>query len=546
MAEPARSMANLARLRAMGLRIAIDDFGTGYSSLAYLHRMPLTELKIDRSFVQDMTRDESDAAIVRSTIELGHNLGLRIVAEGVEDEATWQLLGVLDCDSAQGFYWSGALPPGELRSWLSAHSETSDTATSILPSAVDEPRLSIVQPRRPVRASQPEIRDTQPTEIMARLAGGIAHDLNNLLTTVMTSSELLRDGLDAADPRQARLTQILDASERAADLVRHLVGLSRQRAARVTNLDLNVVLTIANRLVRRVLGERIQLETIKAPNLGLTRGDPGQIELALLNLAMHGRESMSEGGRLKIETENLEVDSPSTSLHDGMGPGAYMRLAVTIEGDGTADAERGRIPVGSRITGKSAWDGGPYLSTAERIIAEAGGEVRVHTSSRHSMRLSIYLPRVVEPTASAELVAEGEPALRGTEAVLVVEDDENILVGTALRARGYAVCEANRGETALETLEEQNRPFDLLITDLVMPGLNGGDLGREMLRRCPQTRVLYMSGFPGYSSDGPSWLLEAGLLEKPFTPLALARKVREVLDAPTQPTNWRAQGAIAA
>jgi two-component system cell cycle sensor histidine kinase/response regulator CckA len=383
-----------------------------------------------------------------------------------------------------------------------------------------------------LRHAEEQLRQAQKMEAVGRLAGGVAHDFNNLLTAILGSTELLLSGLEPASPLRQDAAEIKKAAERAAGLTRQLLAYSRRQVLQPEVLDLNRVVADMDRMLRRLIGEDVELVTTLAPDLGAVRADRGQLEQVLVNLVLNARDAMPRGGKLTLETTNTELDPGYVEDHTGAKAGPHVLLAVTDTGAGM-DPETAAHLFEPFFTTKEVGKGtGLGLATVYGIVKQSDGYIMVYSEPGHGTTFKIYLPRV----AAAEPAPP--PALRptvtrGSETVLVVEDEEAVrsLSRRALEAGGYTVLAAADGADAVRLVERYGGPIHLVLTDVVMPGMSGRELADRLVQRRPGLRVLYMSGYPG-DAIVHRGALDPGtaFLQKPFMPDDLTRKVREVLD----------------
>jgi signal transduction histidine kinase/CheY-like chemotaxis protein len=384
-----------------------------------------------------------------------------------------------------------------------------------------------------------QLRQSQKMEAIGALAGGIAHDFNNLMTAVIGYSDLLKMRMQRDDPLLGDLDQIRRAGERAASLTGQLLAFSRKQVLQPQVLDINHVISDTEKMLRRIIGEHIDLVTIPGAALGRVSADPNQVQQVLLNLAVNGRDAMPRGGKLTIETGNVYLDGACARRRVDVEPGAYVLLAVSDTGCGM-DAETVSHIFEPFFTTKEKGRGtGLGLATVYGIIKQSGGHIWVYSEPGKGSTFKIYLRRLDKSAASeAGPSCAWEGALPGTETVLLVEDDEQVrnMAKKGLSLHGYDVIAAGNGEEALKVLEAHEGPVRILVTDVVMPGLSGGELALRIASTHPEMKILYVSGYTD-SAIVHHGVLEAGVsfLQKPFTPGALARKVREVLDGPRAP-----------
>ncbi|MBV9489942.1 MAG: response regulator [Verrucomicrobia bacterium] len=379
-----------------------------------------------------------------------------------------------------------------------------------------------------------QLRQAQKMEAIGQLAGGVAHDFNNLLLVIFGHSEMLALESSPDDPRQESITEISRAAERAAALTRQLLAFSRQQVMELTLLDVNVLVTEAEKLLRRLIGEDIQLTTNLQPNLSRVRADSGQMDQVIMNLAVNARDAMPKGGRLIIETRDVEFDAVYAKAQPDVRPSRYVLLAVTDTGCGMTPEVQARI-FEPFFTTKGVGHGtGLGLAVVHGIIKQSGGHITVFSMPGTGTTFKIYLPAVDEPSAAPAKAVASEP-VGGNETVLLVEDEEPVRAVTALllESLGYRVLEAAGGEEALRLVDADPGKIDLLMTDVVMPDISGRKLADKLRQRLPGLKVLFQSGYTGDAvvRHGVPHA-EVAFLQKPFCLDVLARKVREILDRP--------------
>jgi len=383
-----------------------------------------------------------------------------------------------------------------------------------------------------LRERETELRQAQKIEAIGLLAGGVAHDFNNLLMAIQGYSELVLMNLDQDHTCRGDIDEILKASNRAAALTRQLLAFSRRQVLAPQVLSLDEVLSGTEKLLRRLIAEDIEISSTTGPDLGSVKADPGQIEQVLINLAVNARDAMPSGGRLNFALANVHLDD-SHSEPLGLTPGRYVRLEVSDTGCGMPPDVVSRIFEPFFTTKEEGRGTGLGLATVYGIVQQSGGSIRVESRPGHGTTFQIDLPCCEGEKAAARRAPAPIRSNSGSETVLLVEDDDRVrtLVATMLRRCGYAVLDADGGERALEIARAHRGSIDLLLTDVVMPAMNGRVLAERLQALSPGTRVLLMSG---YSDDA---ILRAGVqasdvafLQKPFSSAALAAKVREVLE----------------
>jgi PAS domain S-box-containing protein len=376
------------------------------------------------------------------------------------------------------------------------------------------------------------LRRSQKLDALGQLAGGVAHDFNNLLVVINGYTELAAEALPLGAPLRADIEQIRLAGQKASVLTRQLLAFGRKQVLKPAVLALNDVVKGLEEMLRRVIGEDVRLRTELAPDLGNVLADSSQVEQILLNLVANARDAMPGGGTLLIETSNAEIDAEQVRAHAEAKPGSYVVLAVSDTGCGMAPQTMARMFEPFFSTKPSGKGTGLGLSTVYGIVRQSGGHVDVRSEVGRGSTFRIYLPRVraeVQTAAPAPAAA----VARGAETVLVAEDDPGVrrLAERVLSPLGYRVLCAATAEEALAIGETHPEPIDLLLTDVVMPGMDGAALAERLVKRRRGLAVIYMSGhsvtlLAHHGGIAP----DARFIEKPFTPSELGRKVREALN----------------
>lgn len=379
-----------------------------------------------------------------------------------------------------------------------------------------------------------QLRHAQKMEAVGRLAGSVAHDFNNVLSVILSLTSLILDDLKQVDPLRVDIESIKKAGERGADLTRQLLAFSRQQVVSPRTVDINQIVVESERMLRRLLREDVELITQCQRSLSKVRVDPGQIDQVILNLAINARDAMPEGGKLTIETMDVDLEESYATEHFGSTPGPHVMLAVSDTGIGMTRETQARIFEPFFTTKEAGKGTGLGLSTVFGIVQQCGGNIWVYSEPGGGTTFRVYFPVYEGPDT---LVPDApEPiTLQGTETILLVEDQDDVrhVARQILRRYGYHVIESRNAGEAWLSSERHPRTIHLLLTDVVMPQMSGRELAERLTRARPELKVLYMSGYTE-NSVVEHGILDSGIayLQKPILPESLARRVREVLDMP--------------
>jgi PAS domain S-box-containing protein len=408
--------------------------------------------------------------------------------------------------------------------------ETASYAVFVLNDITERKRAE-----REIVALEEQLRQAQKMEAIGRLAGGIAHDFNNLLTPITGYAQLVMRTLSPSDPMRNDLQEIQKSAERAAKLIRQMMSFSRRQPVKPQVININDILLDLDKMLRRLIGEQIELVTIAAPDLGSVKVDPGQFEQVIINLAVNARDAMPKGGKLILETSNVSLDKDYTYEHTGMLPGRYIRVTVSDTGIGMNEQVKARLFEPFFTTKDEGKGTGLGLATCYGIINQSGGYILVYSEIGQGTTFKIYLPRIEDEVVSLPLRDDIGYLPRGNETVLLVEDEPLVrgLAVRVLREHGYTVMEAANGEEAMRMLSQHaGEKIHVLLTDVVMPHMGGKELAEGVQTLRPDTKVLFTSGYTDTVLIHYHGLLSPNIafLEKPYSPGALLRKVREVLD----------------
>jgi len=379
-----------------------------------------------------------------------------------------------------------------------------------------------------------QLHQAQKLESVGRLAGGVAHDFNNKLGVILGHAEIALAQVDPALPLHAHLEEIHKAAGRSADLTRQLLAFARKQTIAPKVLDLNETVEGMLKMLRRLIGEDIHLAWQPEAGLWPVRVDPSQIDQVLANLCLNARDAIADVGKITIETANSDFDADYCALHAGFAPGEYVRLAVSDDGCGM-DKETLAHVFEPFFTTKDVGAGtGLGLATVYGIVKQNDGFINAYSEPGQGTTFSIYLPRHAGKAEQASTEDAAEPLVRGQETILLVEDEPAILEMTKemLELHGYVVLAAGTPGAAIRMAREHVGEIHLLMTDVVMPEMNGRDLARNLLSIYPHLKRLFTSGYSanviahrGVLDDGVHFL------EKPFSMKGLAAKVRQALES---------------
>ena len=383
------------------------------------------------------------------------------------------------------------------------------------------------------RTLESQLLQAQKMEAVGRLAGGLAHDFNNLLTVIKGYCHMVSEEPSPAERVRANVSHIDAAAERAASLTRHLLAFSRKQVLQPKIIDLNELILNLDKMLRRLIGEDVEVETVTASKLGAVKADPGQIEQVIMNLVVNARDAMPSGGKLTLETANVELDEEYAREHKDVQPGRYVMVAVSDTGSGMDAQTLERIFEPFFTTKEMGRGTGLGLSTVYGIIKQSGGHIWVYSEPGHGTTFKIYLTRVEDAAEKVVRAGRSVTMVRGAETILLVEDDEQVrnLTHSILASCGYTVLVAPDGAAVSKVCQSHSGDVDLLLTDVVMPSVSGRQVASQISARWPRAKVLFMSGYTENAIVHHGVLdSDTHFLAKPFTPATLADKVREVLD----------------
>jgi len=392
--------------------------------------------------------------------------------------------------------------------------------------------------RRDLQQVRAEFAQAQKMEAVGQLTGGVAHDFNNLLTVILGNLDMAQRQLEpSTEPSAERLRRVINnavrGAQRATTITQRLLAFSRKQPLDPKPLDVNALLDGMADFMRRSLGETVSLEIVPGDGLWQVEADPTQLEAALINLAVNARDAMAKTGKLTIETGNVLLDEVYCERHDELVPGQYVQIAVADTGSGMSKEVLQRVFEPFFTTKEAGHGTGLGLSQVYGFVKQSGGHIHIDSQPGKGTIVRIFLPRLrgeVRDERAPQPGARGD----GADTILLVEDDHDVrtYVVEILRELHYRVLEAHDADSALAMVDRNDIRIDLLLTDVVLPGMNGQQLAEELKARQPGIRVLFMSG---YSRDAivHDGRLDPGveLMQKPLTHEVLAQRVRAVLDA---------------
>lgn len=377
-----------------------------------------------------------------------------------------------------------------------------------------------------------QLLQAQKMEAVGQLAGGVAHDFNNILTAIISYGNVLHMKMQQEDPLRRHVERILSASEKAATLTQSLLAFSRKQPVTLQPVNLAGVIKNIEKLLSRLIREDMEFRINLASEETVIMGDAGQIEQVLMNLVTNAKDAISEGGLLTIGTEVVELDQTFVDEHGGGEAGEYALLSVADSGTGMDSETASRIFEPFFTTKETGKGTGLGLAVVYGIIKQHRGIVNVYSQPGLGTTFKIYFPLIHLTAEEKELPALQTPE-KGAEIILLAEDDEDIreVTKSIFEEFGYAVIVAEDGEDAINKFMQNKDRISLLITDVIMPGKNGKEVYKKASGIRPDLKVLFTSG---YTADiiSKKGLIDEGVpfISKPASPTILLKKVREVLD----------------
>lgn len=397
--------------------------------------------------------------------------------------------------------------------------------------------LDRIQAQEALQATREQLRQSQKLEAIGQLAGGVAHDFNNLLTVIRGNSELILMEPGQLQPTTAEcLNQVVAAADRAAKLTRQLLAFSRKQVMQSQSLHVGELVSNLSKMLRRLIGEHIQLRCNCQPGLPLVQADPGMLEQVLVNLAVNSRDAMPSGGQLLISSAAVTLDAAQAHCYEEGRSGEFVTLSVTDSGSGIAPEHLPRI-FEPFFTTKDVGKGtGLGLATVYGIVKQHRGWIDVSTKLAAGSTFTVFLPALPAPLPATDCPEKSVRPHGGTETILIVEDEEQVrqLTRKLLKTFGYTVHDAASGQAALELCRSTAPAIDLLLTDIIMPGgVTGRQLAEQLRLSNPRLKVIFTSGYSDDLLGHDTELVHqtnSRFLAKPCPPQRLLQTVREYLD----------------
>ncbi len=377
-----------------------------------------------------------------------------------------------------------------------------------------------------------QLRQAQKMESIGRLAGGIAHDFNNVLSIIMGYSDLLLALVSPDDPMREQIQLIHDSGNRAATLTRQLLAFSRKQVLEKKIISINTIVQDFLKILGKMAGEDIIFTTYLAEKSCTVEADPGQIEQIIMNLIVNAKDSMPGGGKIIIETAEVQLDRHYVDKRIEVKPGKYVLLAISDTGEGMDEDVLPKIFDPFFTTKEQGKGTGLGLATVYGIVKQHDGYIYAYSEKEKGTTFKIYFPASNKTTEETENKSTAAALLQGNETILIVDDSPSIrqLIVDILKPLGYKCLQAGSGKDAIDTVREYSGEVHLLLTDVVMPGMSGRDLSTIIGKERPEMKVIFMSGYTE-NIIVHHGVLEQGItyIAKPITPSALTQKIRSVL-----------------
>jgi signal transduction histidine kinase len=391
---------------------------------------------------------------------------------------------------------------------------------------------TLLQRFRETEATETQIRQAQKMEAVGQLTGGIAHDFNNILTVITGTIEILGEAV-ADRPQLAQIARLIEeAASRGTALTQHLLAFARKQPLQPTSVDINMLIVDTVKLLQPTIGERVSIDFVPGEDVAPALVDASQLATAMLNLALNARDAMPNGGQLRIETANVELQDNRIPAYDGPAAGQYVMISISDTGHGIAAGELNKVFEPFYTTKEVGKGTGLGLSMVYGFVKQSRGHITIQSEEGRGTSILIYLPRADAEATPVVKMSAPELAEQGHETILIVEDDPLVrsYVLTQIRSLGYRTLSASNGLEALAVLRGSEK-IDLLFTDVIMPGaINGRELSIEASGLRPGLKVLFTSGYTENAIDHDG-RLDHGvqLLKKPYRRSDLASMLRIAL-----------------
>ncbi len=379
-----------------------------------------------------------------------------------------------------------------------------------------------------------QLRHAQKMEVIGQLAGGVAHDLNNMLAPILGYAEMMLHSMEANDPHHHGLSQILSAADRARNLTKQLLAFGSKQVLDMKTVDMNEVIESYGKMIRSIIREDIDIRIVKGKAESGVQVDTSQIGQIILNLALNAQDAMPAGGVITVETSVVVLDRTCSEVHQGAKPGEYVLMCLSDTGTGIDKKILDHIFEPFFTTKGQGKGTGLGLATVYGIVLQHKGHITVYSESGMGSTFKVYLPRAGGEIESIPETAEVGGGKRGKETIIVAEDDEGVreLTCEILQKHGYEVITAENAEEFIAVLKRHDGAIHLMLTDVIMPGMNGKELYERIREHYPEMKVLFMSGYTG-NVIAHHGILDKGVhfIQKPFSIQGLTEKIRYVLDA---------------
>jgi signal transduction histidine kinase len=380
---------------------------------------------------------------------------------------------------------------------------------------------------------QNQLRQAQKMEAIGQLAGGVSHDFNNILQTIIGFAGLMQMKLPTEDPLRSPLDNILAATDRASNLTRQLLAFSRKQVLHFQPVNLNETLRKMETFLRRIIGEDVEVEIILKEELLTANADSGQIEQLLMNLATNARDAMPRGGLFSIVAEKIVIDEQYIKAYGYGVPGEFVQMSVSDTGCGMDAGTVERIFEPFFSTKGPDKGSGLGLAIAYGIVKQHKGFINVYTELGKGTTFKVYLPLIAGQASQKTEMPTVQELIGGNETILLAEDETSIrqLNTMILTDFGYTVIEAKDGEEAIQQFNAFRDQVNLLLFDLVMPKKSGMEAYAEICKSGVNKKAIFISGYPTeVVRKNNLFKGDFEIVMKPISPQNLLKKVREVLD----------------